>query len=68
MRIFFRINPNFRLVVYCQALAQGGEEEWNFVWKTYKEETDSQEKITLLNALACTKNNELAQRFISFLF
>ena len=58
----FRINPNFRSVVYCQALAQGGEEEWNFAWKTYIQETDSQEKLNLLNVLACTKNKEIVQR------
>jgi len=59
----FRINPDFRSIVYCHALSQGGEEEWNTVWKAYAEEIDAQEKLTLLNALACTKNEMLIHRF-----
>ena len=62
--ILCSINPDFRSVVYCQAMSQGGKEEWNFLWQRYLNEIDPHEKFTLLQALACVKNEELVQRLV----
>ena len=61
-----KVLPNFRPVVYCQALAHGEERDWDFVWKTFKLETDSSEKFTLLKALTCTRSNDLTNKLLSF--
>ena len=57
---------NYKPVVYCQALANGGEKKWNLVWEAYKGEEDSHEKSTLMESLTCTKDPLLIQRLLNF--
>ena len=33
------IHPNLRSTVYCNAIAQGGEDEWNFAWGQFQNAT-----------------------------
>lgn len=58
----YRISPNFRPLVYCQGVAEGEEEGWNFIWKKYRSETDSLEKAVLLKAWTCVRKPELIEK------
>ena len=49
-----RIYPNLRSTVYCNAIAQGGEEEWNFVWEQFRNTSLVNEADKLRSALACS--------------
>lgn len=50
-----RIHPNLRSTVYCNAIAQGGEDEWNFAWGQFQNATLVNEADKLRTALACSK-------------
>jgi aminopeptidase N len=57
--LFNRIPANLRSLVFCTALENGGEEEWNFLWERYQESVITTEQVTILSALGCTKNESL---------
>lgn len=61
-----RIHPNLRFVVYCQAIAAGGQEEWEFAWERMQSSTDTSEKEQLREALACTKKIWLLNRYLEY--
>lgn len=50
------ISANLKSTVYCYAIAEGGEEEWNFAWHRYLESNVASEKNRLLSAMGCTKH------------
>lgn len=52
---YYRINVDLKSTVYCTAIENGGEEEWNFGWERYVNGNVDSEKATLRNALACTR-------------
>jgi hypothetical protein len=43
---------------------QNGEEIWNKVWDKYMKESDSQERVRLLSALASSQEPLVLQRFV----
>lgn len=49
------IQPNLKDMVYCTAIANGGEEEWNFAWEKFLASNVAAEKRKLIYALGCTK-------------
>lgn len=61
-----RIHPNLRSVVYCQAIAAGGQEEWEFAWEKMQTSTDTSEKEQLREALTCTKKIWLLNRYLEY--
>ena len=58
------IDPSVRSTVYCQAIANGDEKEWNFLWNMLTETNNANEKKTILRALACTGEVWLLQRYL----
>lgn len=58
----FRIHPNLRSTVYCNAIAAGGADEWNFAWEQFKDMTIATEAEKIRAALACTKQTWLLNR------
>ncbi|KAK2841821.1 hypothetical protein Q5P01_012021 [Channa striata] len=60
------IHPNLRSVIYCQAIAAGGKEEWEFAWKTFQNSTDTSEKEQLRRAMSCTKKIWLLNRYLEY--
>ncbi|XP_017334522.1 aminopeptidase N [Ictalurus punctatus] len=61
-----RIHPNLRSTVYCNAIAAGGVEEWDFCWKMFKKATVAAEAVKLRSALSCTKQPWLLNRFLDY--
>lgn len=59
---FFRIHPNLRSTIYCNAIAAGGAKEWNFAWSAFQNATIAIEADKLRSALACTKQPWLLNR------
>lgn len=48
--------------MYCNAIAAGGAEEWEFAWSQFKNATIAIEADKLRYALACTKQPWLLNR------
>lgn len=59
------IDVNIKYQAYCNAIADGGEQEWDFGWARYQASQVATEKATLLSALTCTKEVWLLQRFLN---
>ncbi|XP_067090600.1 alanyl (membrane) aminopeptidase-like b [Osmerus mordax] len=60
------IHPNLRYSVYCQAVALGGEEEWEFAWRMFQNATSATEKDKLRYALSCTRKIWLLNRYLEY--
>uniref|UniRef100_A0A3B3W018 Aminopeptidase n=1 Tax=Poecilia latipinna TaxID=48699 RepID=A0A3B3W018_9TELE len=60
------IHTNLRSVIYCQAVAAGDREEWEFAWEKFLSSTDTSEKDQLRKALSCTKKTWLLNRYLSY--
>lgn len=60
------IHTNLRSTIYCQALAAGGEKEWDFAWNKFQSSSDTSEKDQLRIALACTKKTWLLNRYLGY--
>jgi len=59
------VDVNMKSITYCNAVANGGEEEWNFAWQRYEKSNVASEKAILLSAMACTKEVWLLNRFLN---
>lgn len=62
MSFLYRIHANLRTTVYCNAIAAGGVDEWNFAWSKFEEATIAIEADKLRYALSCTKEPWLLNR------
>nr|DBA32004.1 TPA: hypothetical protein GDO54_007756 [Pyxicephalus adspersus] len=60
------IHPNLRYTIYCNALARGGEEEWNFAWQEFKKTDNAQEADKLRAGLACSKEPWILNRLLEY--
>ncbi|KDR22501.1 Aminopeptidase N [Zootermopsis nevadensis] len=58
------IPANLRSLVFCTALENGGEEEWNLLWERYQESVITTEQVTILSALGCTRNQSLLAQYL----
>ena len=64
INFFFRIPSGYRSFIYCTAIREGGEEEWNFALYRYFKETSQAERQNLLNGMACTKISWLVDQYL----
>ncbi|TWW53291.1 Aminopeptidase N, partial [Takifugu flavidus] len=60
------IHPNLRSIIYCHAVAAGGEKEWEFAWEKVQTTNSSTEKEELLKALSCTTKVWLLSRYLEY--
>uniref|UniRef100_A0A8D2B0P0 Aminopeptidase n=1 Tax=Sciurus vulgaris TaxID=55149 RepID=A0A8D2B0P0_SCIVU len=60
------IHPNLRSTIYCNAISEGGEEEWDFAWQQFLNATLVNEADKLRAALACTNEVWLLNRYLSY--
>ncbi|XP_053571986.1 aminopeptidase N [Bombina bombina] len=61
-----RIHPNLRSTIYCNAVAQGGEGEWNFIWQEFSKVDNAQEADKLRAALSCSKEPWILNRLLDY--
>lgn len=57
---------DLRSVVYCTAIRNGGDKEWNFLWKRYSKSNVGTEKTLILSALGCSREIWLLQRYLDW--
>ena len=60
----FRINVDLKRTVYCYAVAEGGEKEWDFGWERYQNSNVGSEKDNILMALGCSSKIWLLNRHL----
>jgi len=59
------VDVNLKYETYCNAIADGSDEEWDFAWQRYKGSHVASEKSTILSALGCTKEVWLLNRYLN---
>ncbi|XP_058833105.1 aminopeptidase N [Topomyia yanbarensis] len=57
---------DLRSVVYCNAIRNGKETEWNFLWKRYLNSNVGSEKVMIIGSLSCTREIWLVERFLQW--
>lgn len=60
------IPPNLRSTVYCNAIAQGGEDEWDFAFQQFRNATLVNEADKLRAALACSNEVWILNRYLTY--
>ncbi|XP_077329964.1 aminopeptidase N-like [Lithobates pipiens] len=60
------IHPNLRTTIYCNAIAKGGIDEWNFLWHQFTLSTNAQESDKLRAGLACSKETWILNRLLQY--
>merc|ERR1719153_1277968 len=63
-----QVDVNMKYETYCNAISNGGLEEWDFAWERYKKSLVASEKSALLSALGCTKEVWLLNRYLNMSF
>lgn len=58
-----RIPPNIRDIVYCTGVSLMDEDVWEFIWMKFHSSNAVSEKKILLEALTCSDNIFLLNRF-----
>ncbi|KAL9692714.1 hypothetical protein quinque_000111 [Culex quinquefasciatus] len=59
------IPPELRTTVYCTAIREGTQREWDFLWTRYRDPaTVSAERTAIAEGLACTEDPELMDRLL----
>ncbi|XP_072037203.1 aminopeptidase N-like [Amphiura filiformis] len=61
------IFPDMRLAVYCTAIAEGGQGEWEFAFEQYQKTNSDTEKATLLAGMTCSQDKDILKRYLSYL-
>ena len=59
---WYRVRPDYAVVVYSVGIQQGGEDEWNFVWEKSRTTKVASEAEIMMNALAYTQEPWLLWR------
>uniref|UniRef100_A0AAY4B5J4 Aminopeptidase n=1 Tax=Denticeps clupeoides TaxID=299321 RepID=A0AAY4B5J4_9TELE len=62
----YQIHPNLKTTIYCNAIAAGGEDEWEFAWERFQNSTVATERDKLRYALSCTKQIWLLNRYLQY--
>ncbi|XP_053377176.1 aminopeptidase N-like isoform X1 [Mercenaria mercenaria] len=58
------IEPELKSTIYCTALREGGEKEWNFLFEKYMTATVQAEKSRILSSLSCTRKTWILNKFL----
>lgn len=66
VRLFFSVPLDLRSVVYCTAIRNGGDKEWQFLWARYSKSNVGTEKTLILSALGCSREIWLLQRYLDW--
>lgn len=57
------INPNIRSAVYCTAMRTGSEEDFDFLFKKWQNETISTEQTLLISVMGCVSDASLVKKY-----
>lgn len=59
-----RVPPNLRSAIYCNMVATGGEDAWNFIWQKFQEAPVVSEADKLRTALTCSPHPWILNRCV----
>lgn len=62
----FRVPVDLRRVIYCNAIKNGREREWNFLWQRYIKSNVASEKSMIIGALACSRQIWVLSRYLDW--
>ncbi|XP_026831626.1 aminopeptidase N [Drosophila erecta] len=62
------VPPNLRSTVYCTAIREGTEEDWDFLWTRFRRSNVGSERQTILSTLGCSKEVWILQRYLERAF
>ncbi|XP_076637043.1 uncharacterized protein LOC143349583 [Colletes latitarsis] len=60
------IKPNQRETAYCTAIKHGSQDDWEFLWKEYSKSNSATEQSVILQALGCTQDNTIRERYLLY--
>jgi len=58
------IPTSIRDTVLCSAIANGNETTWDFMWTRYRNSNNGNEKLSIMNALACSREVWILERYL----
>ncbi|KAK3599710.1 hypothetical protein CHS0354_037183 [Potamilus streckersoni] len=58
------IDPGLKSTVYCTAIEDGGQDEWEFAYNKYKTANLAAEQSRLLSAMSCSKHTWILSRYL----
>ncbi|KAH8358872.1 hypothetical protein KR093_002952 [Drosophila rubida] len=71
VKVFFKslsnVPKNIRSVVYCVALREGGETEFDALYQKFKTETVATEETLLQNSFGCVKSQNLIEKVFNLI-
>merc|ERR1719219_1280145 len=59
------IDVDMKSTIYCQAVRNGAEDEWDFAWERYQASNVATEKRALLGGMSCSKEIWLLNRYLN---
>ena len=57
-----RLSVNFASVIYCYGIKEGGLDEWNFAYEKLLNSNSGAERVSLMAALGCSRENWILHR------
>lgn len=57
---------DLRSIVYCTALTNGSDMEWDFLMERYQSSNVASEKAMIMRALSCSRNRFLLRRYLDY--
>lgn len=63
--ILKRIPGSYRSFIYCTAIRNGGDKEWEFASAQYDKEQQSSQRTNLQQGMSCTKQPWLISRYLN---
>lgn len=60
------VPKDLKATVYCVAVRYGGQREWEELWEMYKKSNVATEKSTIMNALSCSREVWILQRYLEW--
>ncbi|KAF5281438.1 hypothetical protein FQA39_LY17792 [Lamprigera yunnana] len=62
-----KIRPNLQHVVFCTSIREGGEAEWDVLYKQYVQSNSIYEKNIILDSLGCSQKPWILNRYLDFI-
>nr|XP_033335060.1 uncharacterized protein LOC117225525 [Megalopta genalis] len=58
------VKPNQRAVAFCTGIRYGTKDDWEFLWNQYFNSNSAAEQSDIMQALGCTQDSSLRERYL----
>lgn len=62
------IPVDLRPTVYCAAISNGNEDDWQFLLRMYKESMVTTGKLNLVTSMACSRNTTTLRQYLDLIY